>query len=132
MVIVMIVILKIALIIIITIIIIISNGNRIEWSTIQGLIGRASDFESAEHVTQGCFEIRVSVPHPSITTVSLKDEPFTHMTMTILFVLACPCLHGECESGVYGTGHCKPDSCDLGYTGQDCNTSKCHYSVYSY
>ncbi|XP_067024545.1 stabilin-2-like [Acropora muricata] len=35
----------------------------------------------------------------------------------------CPCLHGECESGVYGTGHCKPDSCHLGYTGQDCNTT---------
>ena len=60
----------------------------------------------------------------------LLDEPFIHMTM--LFVLACPCLHGECESGVYGTGHCKPDSCHLGYTGQDCNTSKCCCSVYSY
>ena len=40
MVIVIIVILKITLIIIIIIIIIISNGNRIDWSTIQGLIGQ--------------------------------------------------------------------------------------------
>lgn len=81
---------------------------------------------------QDCFEIRVSVRYPSITTVSLKDEAFIHMKMTMLFVLACLCLHGECESGVYGTGHCKPDSCHLGYTGQDCSTSKFYCSVYSY
>lgn len=33
----------------------------------------------------------------------------------------CSCLHGDCDSGLHGTGHCKPDSCHLGYIGQDCS-----------
>ncbi|XP_020611195.1 stabilin-2-like [Orbicella faveolata] len=33
----------------------------------------------------------------------------------------CLCKHGECDSGLNGTGHCKPNTCLLGYTGPDCN-----------
>ncbi|KAJ7377675.1 Stabilin-2 [Desmophyllum pertusum] len=33
----------------------------------------------------------------------------------------CLCKHGQCDSGLTGTGHCKPNSCLLGYTGPDCN-----------
>ena len=37
---------------------------------------------------------------------------------------ACHCVHGKCNSGLLGTGHCRPDSCHLGYQGQDCNICK--------
>lgn len=33
----------------------------------------------------------------------------------------CHCVHGQCDSGLLGTGHCRPDSCHLGHQGQDCN-----------
>ena len=38
---------------------------------------------------------------------------------------ACHCVHGQCDSGLLGTGHCRPDSCHLGHQGQDCNIGKC-------
>lgn len=40
------------------------------------------------------------------------------------FISACLCKHGECDSGLNGTGHCKLNTCLLGYTGPDCNISK--------
>ena len=40
-------------------------------------------------------------------------------------MLACHCVHGQCDSGLLGTGHCRPDSCHLGHEGQDCNIGKC-------
>ncbi|XP_048584968.1 stabilin-2 isoform X2 [Nematostella vectensis] len=33
----------------------------------------------------------------------------------------CSCEHGECDSGVQGSGLCKPYSCQIGYIGQNCN-----------
>ncbi|XP_038067563.1 stabilin-2-like [Patiria miniata] len=56
------------------------------------------------------------------------DEHFTgtacELCMPNLFGTGCnqtcTCLHGVCDSGPLGTGHCK-GGCDIGYIGSDCN-----------
>ncbi|PFX25122.1 Stabilin-2 [Stylophora pistillata] len=35
----------------------------------------------------------------------------------------CLCKHGTCDSGLNGTGHCKPGSCVLGYAGSNCDNT---------
>ncbi|XP_065909400.1 stabilin-2-like isoform X2 [Dysidea avara] len=41
----------------------------------------------------------------------------------------CTCEFGECDNSIIGDGHCQPDTCELGFTGEDCNlelnTSAC-------
>ncbi|XP_072024997.1 stabilin-2-like [Amphiura filiformis] len=32
----------------------------------------------------------------------------------------CTCVHGVCDNGPSGTGHCQPNTCALGYFGDDC------------
>ena len=39
----------------------------------------------------------------------------------------CTCLHGECNTGLQSSGHCKTGTCKVGYTGKDCHlrTDRC-------
>ncbi|BFZ10685.1 hypothetical protein BsWGS_13724 [Bradybaena similaris] len=34
---------------------------------------------------------------------------------------SCTCQFGQCDTGIYGSGKCKPETCQLGYTGENCD-----------
>ncbi|KXJ30123.1 Stabilin-1 [Exaiptasia diaphana] len=51
----------------------------------------------------------------------------------------CTCVHGSCDNGIQGNGTCKPNSCQAGYHGDNCDITdqscvgspslRCHYKA---
>lgn len=52
----------------------------------------------------------------------MEKDIYSQVCLT--YFLACLCKHGTCDSGLNGTGHCKPGTCVLGFAGSNCDNSK--------
>ena len=61
---------------------------------------------------------RVSLSACTCLPLSLHVSP---SQLARVFLSACTCLHGTCDNGVTGKGACKPNSCQSGYHGDNCD-----------
>ena len=43
------------------------------------------------------------------------------MYIFIIYLSVCTCANGECNNGPSGDGHCQPDTCEIGFVGEDCD-----------
>lgn len=74
------------------------------------------------------FVLSLTNLEPTVLKVN-KLFPHCVVITCVIFGTDCTCINGICDNGPMGSGQCRPGSCEVGFTGDNCDVGIPHCGI---